>query len=178
MKSLGLDLSLVHTGVALLEDGKQILRTGIKTKPSKLKRPIDEIKRMQDIVDQVMEIVTDNRPDVVVIEGIAFMSRNSTALAQLAALNYMIRAQLMMKGIGFLIVAPTSLKKFITNKGNAQKDEVMLAIFKRYGVTITDNNEADAYGLAQLGLAIKDGERKITGIQKEVISLISSQHGE
>lgn len=177
MRSLGLDLSLVHTGVALLEDGKQVLRTGIKTKPTKEKRPIDEIKRIQSIVDSIMEIVNEHNPDVVVLEGIAFMSRNSTALAQLAALNYMIRAELMKKGIGFLIVAPTSLKKFATGKGNAQKDEVMLAVYKRWGVSILDNNECDGYVLAQIGLAIKDDDRKITGVQKDVISLISSQHG-
>lgn len=54
-------------------------------------------------------------------------------------------------------VQPTSLKKFITGKGSATKDTVILAAYKKWGVTFEDNNLADAYGLARLAHTMENG---------------------
>ena len=51
-------------------------------------------------------------------------------------------------------VAPTSLKKFVTGKGNAKKDLMLLSVYKRWGFDTTNDNKADAYGLAQFGRAL------------------------
>lgn len=177
MKTIGVDLSLTHTGVVALDDGKLVSKKSILTKPIG-KRPIDEINRLQSIVDQICFVIDQFEPYVVAIEGLSFMSRKTTALAQLSGLNYMLRRELMRRGIGFVIVAPSSLKKFITDKGNAQKDEMMEAVFKRWGVTILDDNENDAYCLAQVAFAMVSDGYKITEKQRSVINLITSQlHG-
>lgn len=47
------------------------------------------------------------------------------------------------------VIPPTSLKKFVTGKGNAKKEEVIAFVQSRWDVGITDNNLADAYGLAR-----------------------------
>lgn len=52
-----------------------------------------------------------------------------------------------------LIVPPTSLKKFVTGKGNAKKNEMLLGVYKRWGVEFGDDNQADAYALEQFGRA-------------------------
>lgn len=50
-----------------------------------------------------------------------------------------------------MIVAPTSLKKYITGKGTGvQKNQILLNVFKKWGVEFTDDNAADSYGLAHL----------------------------
>jgi len=174
MIALGADLSLTGTGVSVLEDGKVKEQTSIKSSPVG-KKAKDEIVRLRTIVSSLMEIVDKYKPDVVVLEGIAFMSRNTTALAQLAGLNYMVRSALVERGIPFLIVAPTTLKKYVTGSGNASKDVMMLETYKRFGVSILDNNIADAYGLAQVGTAVLNTEHKTTKFQKEVIKLVSTQ---
>ena len=174
MRALGIDLSLTHTGLAILDDGKLLHRSSIITKP-KGKRPVDEIERLELIIDKIVAIIEEYTPDIVAIEGIAFMASKTTALAQLSGLNYLTRCELLRRKIPFIIVAPTSLKKFITDKGNAPKEEMMLAIYKRWGVTITDDNEADAYALAHVALAITNNGYKISGKQKAVINLVSSQ---
>lgn len=177
MKTVGVDLSLTHTGVVALDDGKLVSKKSILTKPTG-KRPVDEINRIEGIVQQICFVIDANKPDVVAIEGLSFMSRKTTALAQLSGLNYMLRRELMRRGIPFVIVAPSSLKKFITDKGNAQKDEMMEAVFKRWGVTILDDNENDAYCLAQVAFAMISDGYKITAKQRSVINLITSQlHG-
>lgn len=174
MITLGLDLSLTETGTTVLKDGNLVSKGVIKSKPSG-KRPCDEVRRIQGIVNDIKKILDEHNPDMVILEGIAFMARNTTALAQLAGLSYMVRSEIVDRNIPFLVVAPTSLKKFATGKGNAQKDVVMLETYKRYGVSILNNNECDAYCLSQVGLAAGGASKKITKTQMEVVHLISSQ---
>jgi len=82
----------------------------------------------------------------------------------------------MSNNIPFIIVAPTSLKKFITGNGAAKNDVMLMETFKRYGVTILDDNECDAYGLAQVGLALLNGNSKsTTKLQEEVLTLLKKQ---
>jgi len=172
IKSLGVDLSLTGTGIALLEDEKLVYSGTIKSKKEG-DTPTTEVLRINTIVGSVMEHVTED-VDIVVLEGIAFMAK-STALAQLSGLTYLVRSKLVERGVPFLVVAPTSLKKFVTGKGNSPKDVMMLETFKRFGVSIPENNQCDAYGLAQVGLATLDPKYKSTEFQKEVIKLIKKQ---
>ena len=174
--SVGLDLSLTGSGVVVLEDGKIIEQRLIKSKPTPDGKPKDEVERIQKIVTDIELIVSEFKPQVAVIEGLAFMVRNATALVQLSALNYMTRAMLLDYDIPFIIVAPTSLKKFITGNGAAKKDIILIELYKRYGVTILDDNEADAYGLSQIGLVLLNGNSKVTTkLQNEVILLLKKQ---
>jgi len=176
MKILGLDLSLTGTGVCLIEGTTPVLVT-IRSKPPKDKTPLTEVKRIQGIVEEIEYFISNKGPiDIVVIEGMAFMARNTTSLVQLAGLSYMVRSLLANYNIKFLIVAPTSLKKFITGKGNTPKDVIMLEIFKRYDVSILDNNQADAYGLAQIGLGyMGKHKKKLTQPQEDVLKLLKTQ---
>ena len=174
--SLGLDLSLVGSGVIILENGKIVKQRLIKSKPIPDGKPIDEVRRIRKIVEEIEMIISENIPNVAVIEGLAFMVRNATALVQLSALNYMTRAMLMDYNVPFIIVAPTSLKKFITGNGASKKDVMLMETYKRYGVTIMDDNENDAYGLAQIGLALHGGNSKATTkLQEEVLLLLKKQ---
>lgn len=175
--SLGLDLSLTGTGVVILEDGKFVKRHLIKSKPVG-DLPLNEVRRIRKIVEEIETIVTDREEtiNVAVIEGLAFMVRNATALVQLSALNYMTRAMLDDYHIPFVIVAPTSLKKFVTGSGASKKDVMLIETYKRYGVSIVNDNECDSYGLAQIGLALLGGNTKeTTQFQEEVLALLKKQ---
>jgi len=174
-KIIGIDLSLTGTGIVVLEDGKLMKKKLIKSKPLG-KRPIDEIHRIRKIIEEIEDILGEDIPDIAVIEGMAFMARNTTALVQLAALNYMTRALLVDYNITFIIVAPTSLKKFVTGSGNAKKDVMLIETYKRYGVTILDDNICDGYSLAQVGLCLKESNSKpVTKFQQEVLDLLKKQ---
>lgn len=174
-KSIGLDLSLTGTGYVLLENGKMLTRRLIKSKPNG-KKPIDEVHRIRKIVEDIEMLLGEDIPNIAVIEGLAFMAKNSTALVQLSALNYMVRALLVDYDVPFIIVAPTSLKKFVTGSGKAKKDVMLIETYKRYGVTILDDNENDAYGLAQIGLALlKANSKVLIKKQEEVLELLQKQ---
>ncbi len=173
MISLGLDLSLTGTGCVKVSaiDGSIFDTNIIKSKPPKIKTSLTELERLMKIRDSI------NTKDVkvAVIEGIAFMARNSTSLAQLSGLNYMVREMLYKNKIPFVIVAPTTLKKFITGKGNCPKDLMLLETYKRYGEEFNDDNVCDAFGLAKIGEALLNDKLKLTIQQTEVVDLLKKQ---
>ena len=50
-----------------------------------------------------------------------------------------------------LIVPPTNLKKYVAGKGNSvSKSQMLLSVYKKWGVEFNDDNAADSYGLAHL----------------------------
>lgn len=170
MTIIGIDLSLSATGIVYLENGIIVGQKLIKTKPTSKDRTA-ELERLFTIRDSIdIEDV-----DLAVIEGLAFMARNTTALVQLAALSYMVTERLYKEKIKFCIVAPTSLKKFVCGKGNAAKELVMLETYKRYGISFSDNNLADAFVLSKIGEALLDESVKLTKPQQEVIKLLKTQ---
>jgi Holliday junction resolvasome RuvABC endonuclease subunit len=50
-----------------------------------------------------------------------------------------------------LQIPPMTLKKYAAGKGNAKKQEMLLQIYKRWGLEFNDDNAADAYALGRLG---------------------------
>ena len=134
MISLGIDISLTGTGIAVLDDGKGVYRGVIRSKPSG-KKPLDELWRLLKINKEIASYIDKYKPEIIAIEGLAFMAKG-TSLVQLAALNYMVRREALERDTTFVIVAPSSLKKLVTGKGNSQKDQMMLETYKRYGVSI------------------------------------------
>lgn len=174
--SVGLDLSLTGTGVVILENGEIIKQKLIKSKPVG-DLPVNELIRIMKIVEEIKDIIiVDTTPTIAVIEGLAFMVRNATALVQLSALNYMVRELLYDYHIPFVIVAPTSLKKFVTGSGASKKDVMLMEMFKRYNVTILNDNENDAFGLAKIGeVLLEDKKEKLPIFQQEVLELLKKQ---
>lgn len=69
------------------------------------------------------------------------------------------------------IVAPTSLKKFVTGNGGAKKSDVKLHVYKRWGAEFSDDNKADSYGLARIAAALQWPEgQELTKVQNDVLA--------
>jgi Holliday junction resolvasome RuvABC endonuclease subunit len=49
-----------------------------------------------------------------------------------------------------LQIPPMTLKKYATGKGTAKKQEMLMQMYKRWGVEFNDDNAADSYALARL----------------------------
>jgi Holliday junction resolvasome RuvABC endonuclease subunit len=62
-----------------------------------------------------------------------------------------------------LQVPPMTLKKYATGKGTAKKQEMLMQMYKRWGVEFNDDNAADSYALARLaaGIATDAIERSV-----------------
>lgn len=143
---MGLDISLTGTGLVVLNDKLEIVRQSLITS-----KPIaDRFNRFHGILDSIMSDVRTHQPKIVFIEGYSYNS-NGGSMFDRAELGGIIKKALWDKKVKFEELAPTSLKKFITGKGNAPKELMMLKTFKKFGVEFSDNNLCDAYGLARYG---------------------------
>ena len=149
MNFTGIDLSLNATGFITLTEDKEIIKEEIIS--SKPKNEIEE--RIIFIRDEISKLISS--PSIIYIEGLSYMSVSAT-LAQLAALHYTIRIFLYeLKTYPFKIIPPTSLKKFTTGKGNSKKSLMIKEVYKKWGYDTSDDNLADAYGLAMMAFKSK-----------------------
>lgn len=150
MKVLSFDLSLTATGTALGVNGK-ILEYGlISGLHTGIRRLIYDRARVMDRVDEV-------KPDMIVIEALSFGSKGSAVHDQ-AGLFRSIEMEFVQDGWKYITVAPPSLKKFVCGsagsaKNPVRKEHMLKYMFSRFGHDISDNNVADAIGLAYLGMA-------------------------
>lgn len=88
-------------------------------------------------------------------------------------LGGVVRVALTEQEIGWLEVPPARVKKFCTGKGNAPKDIMIQQVYKRWGVECKNSDEADAFVLAQIGLAVAAGVDGLTQYQRDVIDEIN-----
>ena len=146
---IGIDQSLTGTGIVVLDSKKSmIFKKLIVTKPKDFDQ---EIERLIHIREEIKKINKSFNIKLSVLEGFGFGARGD-AIFQLAGLGYLIREYFYTENIPLKIVPPTTLKKFITGRGNCGKDLILLNVYKKWGVEFTDDNLADAYGLAMYGL--------------------------
>jgi crossover junction endodeoxyribonuclease RuvC len=88
------------------------------------------------------------------VEGYAFGAKGRGVFG-VAELGGILRVMLAERFKSFYEVPPTSLKKFITSKGNVNKSVVLEKVFRKYGIgseQLQDDNQVDAYGLARFGI--------------------------
>ena len=163
MKIVGVDASLTSTGVAMCIDGETYTNVIQSSKKG--------VERLIDIKTMVSPIVSD--ADLVVIEGYAFARPNQAH--QIGELGGVLRVMFAMMGLKYIEVAPAALKKFATGKGNANKEAVAVGIFKRWHCEFNNNDEADAFVLAQIGQAYLSKTDKLTGYQREVMIALNSK---
>jgi Holliday junction resolvasome RuvABC endonuclease subunit len=121
MKILGIDQSFSCTGICL-KDGDDHVFSTISTQPNK-EDPLEKFKRAMDISETIVNLILDASVAEVNIEGLALGRAIGNSNRDLAILQGIIVSDIMKKcNIEPNIIAPTSLKKFATGKGNSPKD--------------------------------------------------------
>jgi len=180
---IGIDPSLTGTGLCRLTDGKLLDKERdislIKTKPEG-KQIKERIHRCREIVSQI-EIfcgLSKDIPVLLVIEGYAFRAQGRVFdIGESGGLirDCMLKTQEQF-GTDIMEVGPGQLKKFITGKGNCEKDLILKEIYKRYKMDFNNNNIADAAGLALIGYSLycihNNINIKLAPFQKEVLKTL------
>jgi len=168
---LGVDFSLTGTGVCAIADGEAECETFGS-------RAVDWWafgERPREIAAAIDKWHGADRP-AWVIESPSFMSRGRAHDNVLVGWHMLIDTMVFELGYNPpLLVAPSQLKKFVTGRGNAAKDEVLLATARRFpDVVIENNNEADALVLAAIGtVAYKEPfQRLVTKHQQDIVDRV------
>jgi len=130
MRIMGVDLSLACTGLSLPNG------TTAAVKP---KSKGDQ--RLKEITDRVW--TNAYGVDLVVIEGLGgrYLGEASRVIPML---HGALRLKLMEDGIPYMLLSPSSLKKFATGSGTADKTAMALAALKRLGREYKTSDECDA----------------------------------
>jgi len=137
---IGIDQSYSGFAITALND------TGYRTTVYKSDKR--GIERLRDIQAHMLEIIVNYTILDVAMEGYAFGSQMANMLGELGG---MVKLTLLDFGIYPLIVPPTNLKKYVTGKGNGiSKSQMMLFVYKKWGVDLADDDAADSYALAHL----------------------------
>ena len=156
--TVGLDPSLTGYGIVLMGDvhfHDRLLRTAADGDTYAL--------RLQQIQDMLIEVLTPERDRI----GIICMERPAynASGAFTGGLVHAATALALLRIFGPddtritpVLVASTTLKKFVTGNGAAKGKGLMVKhVYKKWGYDTDDDNLADAYGLARLGAAVLCG---------------------
>jgi Holliday junction resolvasome RuvABC endonuclease subunit len=159
--SIGIDQSLTGFAVTFLDtDNPDQFVTYV------YKSPYNGVQRLKDISRWLMEKIESFREYYIVdvaMEGTVLASQSALVLGELSATvkltlwdyfdEYTKQPHLQTP----LQIPPMTLKKYAAGKGNAKKQEMLLQIYKRWGIEFNDDNAADSYALARLAGKISEG---------------------
>ena len=139
---IALDISLRETGYAIKTEQGEIITGTIKT--PKIIKDFERAKYQSDKINNLISKYYKQGKTKIAIEGYSFGS-NTNTLTQIAELVGIVKYHVYYND--YEVIPPTVIKKYITGKGNAKKDIVMMKIYKKWGREFGNNNEADAFGL-------------------------------
>lgn len=163
---LGVDQSLRSTGVALVSPEGSRVYTGT-IEPVKL----TGAPRLAYIRDNLRNVVNSAGPiKYAALEGYAMDAVNRSF--DLGEVGGLVRLLLHDLSIPFVVVAPTSLKQFAGTSGTTTKEAMREAVLKTWKVDIQQNDECDAFALAQVARAV-DLNKGTTRAQLEVVKKLS-----
>lgn len=150
--TVGIDLSLASTGLAVAVDGRLVGMKNVKTSGKKGDTYPDHMPRILEVVDRVNTWLADaaaihgplNRA---VIEAPSYGSKFGNAHER-AGVWWRVYEHLWSAEVPITVMAPASRAKYITGNGKADKKEVLLAARERWGEEIPNHDIADAVGMA------------------------------
>lgn len=141
---VGLDLSLTATGIAHLTAGDGLVVDHYRVTSDPAPGTYATRHRLRTLRRTILDDVRAG--DLVVVEGPA-LSRATGHAWDRGGLWWSIVDRLPRVAI----VGPSTLKKFATGNGAATKADMRLALYKRSGLDVRDDNECDAVWLAIAG---------------------------
>lgn len=148
---IGIDQSLTGFAMTLMssKNPKQHMTWVYKSQYFGIER-LDDIRTfIKDHFDYCKE--QDNEILDIAMEGTVLASQAALVLGELSATVRLTIFDYFDDERRFpLKVPPMTLKKYAAGKGNAKKQEMLLQIYKRWGIEFNDDNAADSYALARL----------------------------
>jgi Holliday junction resolvasome RuvABC endonuclease subunit len=159
---VGLDLSLSSTGYYLIG--------GISGNIDTAK--LSGMERIDFILARIAELVHEG--NFVIIENNAFNAVGS-ARSKLAELNGIVKFWLWRRKIEYVLVAPSTLKKFILGAGQGEKSLIIREVFKAYELNATTDDEADACVLAHIGACLIGREEPRNKSQRECLTTLTAE---
>ena len=142
---IGIDPSLTGTGLAHVDGSTEVI--DFTRGPLRL---ITGDHRLLAIANNLAAMLKSTKiTPYAVIEDLPKQAKGAGLTGRVQGV---VRLILIEHEIPFLAIVPSTLKMFATGKGTSPKPELRMALFKRTGVDIPDDNACDAWWLREIGL--------------------------
>lgn len=144
----GIDSSLTGTGLVVTLGGELLKAMTIDT---------DKLRGVERLLHIERRLRFELKPFLhsiwlVCLEGYAYARPNQAH--QIGELGGVIRRFLHEERLPWIEISPHSVKKFATGKGNVKKNQVLMYVYKQWGLELDDDNIADAFVLCKMGEAV------------------------
>ncbi len=150
----GVDPSLNNTVICMgrLSLGRIERFTSVKLKP----KGKSQEQRMDWIYKRVLSSLNKRiknhiLPDLIVIEGFSYGS--NMYRETLGAVAFIIRMLVTRFEIPIIVLSPKTVKRYLQS-GNMKKQLVIKEVFKSFGEDFNNDDEADAFVMMKIGMAI------------------------
>jgi Holliday junction resolvasome RuvABC endonuclease subunit len=168
---MGLDLGLAKMGICGLKiRDDEIADVHAQLVTSKPKDFDSDTGRWAYMCEVIVKNINDAYPEIVACEFPYGTKGNGRINAETFAI---VRLHCFRKSIPFVPVAQSTLKKYGTGNGHAEKSDLRLQLYKEFGHEFGED-ECDAFWLAHLGYAIRYGADKT--YRKEIAKGLKDKH--
>lgn len=171
---LAIDPSLTSTGVCWGSDYSDWDVRVCKSKPLG-KTVADRVRRYEGLIEQIGDICMASQPVMMFIEAYAY-GANTGSQMYLGEFGGILRWHLADRSEHIYEVAPSTLKKFVTGKGNAKKEQMIAHVYHQWGQLFSTSDEADAFGLYQMALCAAGRITPTNQAQREAVAKVLEQN--
>jgi len=174
---IGIDLALNHTGIAILDDKKNLIfKTTIN--PLKGMTGLERLKYMKNTVSGIIDFVTKPaKRRILYVEGYSYGSVGRQY--QIAELGGSLWVTLTDDRTVMYAIPPSHIKKVVTGNGNANKEKVKNAVLEQMNLISSElkEDESDAVASVICGMRFTTADKSrylITDLDKfkEIPSVI------
>ena len=142
---------------------------------------VGSVRRRGTLAAAAEDFLKEHAPELCLIEGYAYGAKGR-AVISLGELGGVIRDHIVGIADVTVEVPPSTLKRFVTGRGNSPKMDVVQKLVRKFEREFKTDNLADSFALAWLGAVVvgyKDAvtqfERDAAGVVRERILLETSQ---
>lgn len=167
--AVGLDQSLTGYGLTLLTMDGVHYETAVF---GSAYRGVDRLYDIQEWLTAHLQRASMLGYEIadVAMEAPVRASMAALLMGEVAAATKLVVRQAVLTGPGAypLQVPPTILKKYVTGSGSTKvsKSQMLLQVYKKWGVEFTDDNAADSYGLARIAASLADNRYELDVVTK------------
>ena len=153
---LGIDpgLNKIGYGAVETENGLRVIKTGVICPPSHFTFEM----KLENISRNFEELIENLKPDVVAIEEI-YLGKNVQIALKIGQVMGVIEGLTLNKKIKFSLISPREIKKSLTGRGSATKEQVKFMVENLTGYREfkkIDESDAVAVAISYLNTEGKD----------------------